>query len=178
MNKWDIRYRAVEKPDSRPLPFLVRAAQNLTPGRALDLACGTGRHALWLAAQGWQVTAVDYSAVALEMLRATAEQLGVAVEVRLADLETDEFDIAQDTYDLVCNCFYLDRDMFPKIRAGVSAGGVAIVIVPTFDDSPGLKPMNPEYLLRPGELIDFFTGWEILDYRENRLAEILARRPF
>lgn len=186
MNKWDERFRAGENLDLEPLPLLIRATENLVPERALDLACGRGRHALWLAAGGWNVTAVDSSRVAIEMLKEAAGELGVAIDARLSDLEKHEFEIAPSTYNLICDCFYLQRDLFPEIRAGVCPGGVTIVIIPMFDDSPAVKSMNPEYLLRPGELIEFFTGWEILDYREGRsgglqsrkVAEIVARRPF
>src|SRR6476469_7102782 len=64
---WDARYAATESLWTfEPNRFLVRETEGLAPGRALDLACGEGRNALWLAARGWQVTAVDFSAVALE----------------------------------------------------------------------------------------------------------------
>jgi 2-polyprenyl-3-methyl-5-hydroxy-6-metoxy-1,4-benzoquinol methylase len=85
----------------------------LLPGRALDIASGPDRHAIWLAQRGWQVTAVDKSAVAIDMLRHRAVEKGVSIDSRIADLENHEFLIASESYDLIVVCNYLQRDLFP-----------------------------------------------------------------
>src|SRR6476646_1454842 len=78
---WDARYAATESLWTfEPNRFLVRETEGLAPGRALDLACGEGRNALWLAARGWQVTAVDFSAVALDRGRERADRDGLTVD--------------------------------------------------------------------------------------------------
>ena len=80
---WEQRYAEGKQP-SVPIPFITQTAQQLKPGRALDLACGTGRHALWLAERGWSVTAVDGSPSAIRILRDQAGEL--PIEPLLADL--------------------------------------------------------------------------------------------
>lgn len=183
VSEWDDRYRRREHLDDPPMPLIVRVAETLAPGRALDIACGPGRHALFLAERGWYVTAVDGSRVAIEFLQARA--LGLTIDARVADLERGEFRIEPDAYDLICVCYYLQRDLFPHIRAGVRPGGLVVAAIHTVDDAPGVKPMNPNFLLRSGELRSEFAGWAILHYYEGKpteaghqrqVAEIVARR--
>jgi 2-polyprenyl-3-methyl-5-hydroxy-6-metoxy-1,4-benzoquinol methylase len=71
---------------AEPNRFLVAEVEGLAPGRALDVACGSGRNAVWLAARGWQVTGVDFSGVALEQARGLAAERGVDVEWVEADV--------------------------------------------------------------------------------------------
>jgi SAM-dependent methyltransferase len=85
---WDERYAASELVwGAEPNRFLAEAFAGVRPrGRALDLACGEGRNAIWLAAQGWETTGVDFSHVAIERARALAERRGVAVRFIEADV--------------------------------------------------------------------------------------------
>src|SRR5712671_4960727 len=119
-----------------PTPLLVQTAAKLTPGRALDLACGSGRNAVWLAEHGWQVTAVDRSPVAIPM-----------VETHVADLEKHEFQIGEAEWDLIVVSLYLQRDLFDLIKQGVKRGGVVLVIVHIFE--PGHE--QSRFSLNPGE---------------------------
>jgi SAM-dependent methyltransferase len=120
---WNLYYSDAANLDPSPAPLLVEIADRLPPGRALDLACGAGRNALYLARLGWQVTAVDASSTAIARLREGAR--GLAVDARVADLERREFAIEPDAWDLICDFHYLQRDLFPDIREGVRpAGGV------------------------------------------------------
>src|SRR5580700_4643199 len=100
---WDERYRtgqrAAEDLEAAPNPLLIETAKRLQPGTALDLACGTGRNALWLAEQGWNVTAVDGAPTAIEILRQRAAEKGIHVDVRVADLESGEYRIEPSTWD-------------------------------------------------------------------------------
>ena len=161
-----------------PNPLLVDATGKLPPGRALDLACGTGRNALWLAQRGWNVTAVDNSPTAIETLRGSAVQLGVAIDARVVDLETSEFAIAPTAWDLIAVCYYLQRNLFETCKSGLAAGGTIIAI--TLLIEPGKE--NSPFRLQPGELRGYFDDCEILHYREGRdqwrhaVAEIVARR--
>ncbi len=184
MPDWDERYRRGEM-ILEPLPLLARVVESLRPGRALDVACGAGRNAIFLAERGWQVTAVDFSSVAIELTTARALQCSVIVDARVADLERGEFVIVPATYDLICVCYYLQRDLFHQIRAGVSVGGIVIAAIHMVDNASDVKPMNPAFLLQPGELSTEFYGWEILHNYEGRAtesghkratAEIVARR--
>ena len=185
MVDWDERYRCGEHIMSEPLPLLVKFASAGAPGRALDVACGPGRHAIFLAERGWQVTAVDASRVAIELMNAKARERGLKIDARVADLERGEFVTEPNAYDLICVCYYLQRDLFPQIRAGVRVGGLVIAAIHMVDDAPDIKPMNPAFLLQPGELRAEFQGWEILHDYEGRAtesghhratAEIVARR--
>ena len=101
MADWNERYSRGEHLTKEPMPLLVRAISGLKPGRALDLACGKGRHALFLAERGWQVTAIDASHVGIEMAKAEARVRGVEVDWRVADLERGRFEIEAEAYDLI-----------------------------------------------------------------------------
>lgn len=183
---WNERYRRGEHLSDSPAPLVVKTVENIHPGRALDLACGGGRHALFLAEKGWRVTAVDGSRVAIESVQRRARERGLDVDARRADLEKHEFEIPAESFDLVCDCCYLQRDLFPAIRDGVRPGGMVIAIIHMLDDSPAVKPMNPDFLLKRGELRQFFAEWEIMHQFEGKpqdaphqraVAEIVARRP-
>ncbi len=183
---WDERYRsgerAAEDMDAAPAPLLVETAKKLAPGKALDLACGTGRNTLWLAEQGWNVTAVDGSPIAMDILRSRVSERGVMVTTRVADLEKFEYQIEPSSWDLVAICYYLQRDLFEPAKQGVVPGGILISIVHVTE--PGEEPTG--HRLRPGELERYFQRWEILHHREGTpndaahqrsVAEIVARRP-
>ncbi len=177
---WEVYYSDPANVDLAPAPPLVQVAGLLKPGRALDLACGTGRNALHLARLGWEVTAVDSSSAAIGILR--REAAGLAVDARVADLERGAFDIPPESYDLICDFFYLQRDLFPAIREGLRLGGVFAAAIHLRGEGAAGGPRNPAFLLEPGELRGHFVGWKILFYSEapedsgRRTARILARR--
>jgi SAM-dependent methyltransferase len=190
MPDWDERYRSGEHTTKEPSPFLRRATKNLKPGRALDLACGVGRHAIFLAERGWSVTAVDSSRVGIEVLqqraRGTPASRRLTIDARLADLEKGEFQIEAATYDLICVFYYLQRDLFPAVRAGLKPGGTIVAAIHLNDGKADAKPRNPDFLLNPGELKELFAAWEITYYREGESDEgghhhdtayLIARRP-
>ena len=189
--KWNARY-ADREPGAlpEPSPPLPDAVAGVSPGRALDLACGAGRHAVWLASRGWRVAAVDGSDAAVSLLLANAERAGCRerIEPHVADLETDppEFAIEPAAYDLIVDCFFLHRPLFAAVRGGVRPGGlfVAALHLPAVDGRRGHG-----YVLRPGELERMVGGWRwnVLHAAERTariaagdapgVAEIVARRP-
>jgi len=183
IQKWNDRYRAGEQVFRDPAPLVEKFAGNLAPGVALDLACGPGRNALFLAARGWEVTAVDGSPIAIDLLRERARSENLSSEARIADLERAEFEIAPASYDLICSCYYFQRDLIPALKNGVKPGGLAIVIVHLMD-SGEIQP-NP-YRARAGELREYFSDWTVLhDYEgqpheschAHQVAELVARKP-
>ena len=91
--RYRLRERAAEDLDAAPTSLVVATAAKLVPGKALDLACGRGRNALWLAEHGWEVTAVDGAHVAIEILRTRALERGLKINAVVADLENGEFEI-------------------------------------------------------------------------------------
>ena len=183
MSSWDERYKQGLHAKDEPHPLVLEYVSRRAAGRALDLACGPGRHALFLAHLGWHVTAVDSSAVATVMLRNRSRKEGLQIEAHLADLERHEFAVPPDTYDLIVICNYLQRDLFRAARAGTRIGGLIIAIVAMIDDDPSIKPMNPDYLVAPGELRAQFVDCELIhDFEGKRaegaraMAEIVARK--
>jgi SAM-dependent methyltransferase len=178
---WDQHFADPAYVNSTADPLLIQAADMLPPGRALDLACGPGRHALYLARLGWRVTAVDSSAVAIGLLR--AQSAGLAINTHLADLERGEFAIVPDSYELICDFLYLQRNLFPQIREAVHPGGIFAGAIHLVQEGCTASPCNPDFLLQPGELRSFFDGWKVLFYseggdpgRSRRTARIIARR--
>jgi tellurite methyltransferase len=174
---WDERYRAEGAKESRPTPLLVETAAKLQPGYALDLACGRGRNAIWLAGQGWQVAAVDGSHAAIESIKKRCPE----VDARVADLEKHEFAIGESAWDLIAVCYYLQRDLFEPVKRGVKPGAMVLVIVHLME--PGHE--QSRFSVQPGELAGYFQGWEILHYYEGKprdpehkraVAEIVARK--
>jgi SAM-dependent methyltransferase len=128
---WDDRYRAHDTVwGAAPNRWVEQQLAELAPGRALDLACGEGRNAIWLAGRGWRVTAVDFSAVAVGKGRSVAERLGVDVDWRVADVREftpdDEVDLA-----LICYLQVPEPDRRLVLRhaaAGLAPGGVLLVV--------------------------------------------------
>jgi tellurite methyltransferase len=177
---WDHHYSNPDGLDFTPAPLLVEVADRLPAGCALDLACGHGRNTIYLASLGWRVTAVDRSPVAIRLLRERSS--GLDVDPRVADLEAGEFRIAPVSFELICDFFYLQRDLFPQIREGVRPGGLFVGAIHLFD--PAAVPgRNPAFQLQPGELREEFSGWKILYYSEGlepgrtrRAARMVARR--
>jgi SAM-dependent methyltransferase len=174
---WDEHYAQAPEIDFTPAPLLIEVAELLPPGRALDLASGPGRNALYLAALGWSVVAVDSSAAAIRILRERAAASRLDVETHVADLESDAFGIEPGAYDLICDFLYLQRDLFSQIKEGVRPGGVVVAEILVRDDQPH------RFVLEPGELWAAFHGWKILSYSESPRAvhgrpsaRIIARR--
>jgi SAM-dependent methyltransferase len=183
---WDRRYRlrehAASDLEAGPTPLLIETAASLKPGRALDLACGAGRNALWLAQHGWEVTAADGAVTAIEFLHSRASNQGLKISAVVADLEKDEFNIEPSRWDLILKLYYLQRDLFEPAKRGVVPGGILISIVHLNEPGEGDGPFR----LRPGQMEKYFSGWEILHLREGKandpahrraVAEIVARRP-
>jgi SAM-dependent methyltransferase len=129
---WNRRYEATELVwTARPNRFLVEEVAHLPPGRALDLACGEGRHAVWLAELGWRVTGIDFSDVAIGKGRLLAEAREVDVDFRVADLTS--WEPGGERWDLVL-VFYLQlaaEERSPVLRRAADAvapGGVFLLV--------------------------------------------------
>lgn len=179
IEEWDQRYRSSKQVIETPSPLVVQFS-GLVPGRALDLACGPGRNALFLAEHGWRVRAVDGSKVAIERLRAS----NPSIDARVVDLEAGELAaVAPETYDLILSCYYLQRSLIPSMKAALRPGGFLIIIVHiTGADQPQGTPTRAY----PDELRELFRGWRILHYREGEpeeaghrhsVAELVAQKP-
>ena len=186
MPDWDERYRSGEDLTKEPSALLRKAIAELDPGRALDLACGVGRHAIYLARNGWKVTAVDSSRAGIEILQERARAARVTIDAQIADLEQHQFVIESSAFDLICVFYYLQRDLFPAIGAGTKPDGKVVAAIHLNDGKPDAKPHNPAFLLERSELRDLFSDWEIEHYHEGAADEsghhhdtayLIARKP-
>ena len=174
--QWDERYRVDELIwKAEPNRFLVEEAAGLAPGRALDLACGEGRNALWLAERGWQVTAVDFSSVGLEKARRLASERGL--ELVLVEADVLEWEPPAASFDLVI-VMYLHlpagaRRRVQERAASALAPGATLLVVG--HDSTNLTegiggPQGPAVLFSPEDIVGDLDGLDI--ERAER-----ARRP-
>lgn len=149
--------------------WLRRWAQACQPGHtALDLACGSGRHVRHLASLGMQVTAVDRDAPALAALSGLAETL-------LADIEAGPWPLGERQFDLVLVTHYLWRPLLPRIAAAVAPGGWLIYETFTEGQQSVGRPSNPEFLLRPGELLQACAGLRVVAYEDGFLDGVNPR---
>jgi SAM-dependent methyltransferase len=171
-------------PWAAPSSWLLANSERLPrAGSALDVACGAGRHALWLAERGLRVHGVDNDPEAIETLRAAASSRGLAVEAQLLDLESEHVELGSRAYDLVVVLNYLHRPLFSAICGALVPGG--LLLYETFLEGHGKlrKPSRTEHLLKPGELQALVSPpLEVLAEREGEfdgrlVASILARAP-
>ncbi len=177
---WNEKYRKQDSP--REAAEVVRRFAVLAPGRrALDVAAGNGRNALFLAGQGFTVDAVDISEVGLSRFA------GKHPRVRPVCVDLDGFDIPRERYDLIVNILYVNRRLFPGLREGLRPGGVLIfesLLEPS--DPSAAAGRRRDYYLRENELLHSFLSLHVLLYREletenageetRRLASLVARR--
>jgi len=168
---------------SEPSNWLVQNAALLPrPGRALDVACGRGRHALWLAAAGFETDAVDSDADSVAFLQEEAVRRGLSLRASVLDLEAEAgASLGCEDYDLIVVIHYLHRSLFPALRAALREGGVLVYETFTTKQAARGKPTNPRYLLKEGELRRLVEPLTILRYREgefeNRMvAGVIAQR--
>jgi len=140
-------------------------------GTLLDVACGGGRHLRWFHARGHRVTGVDRSAEALGTLAALARDGAELVE---ADIEAGPWPFAGRTFDIVVVTHYLWRPRLSDIVAAVAPGGVLVYETFAAGNEAFGRPTRPDFLLRPGELLDVCRDLRVVAY-ENGFLETPAR---
>jgi len=181
---WESRYGERTDAVRPPSQFLVEHLDRLPRGRALDLASGDGRHALYLARHGWTVDAIDFAYAGLARLQSVAGAERLRIQPVQADLA--HWVLPRERYDVVVNIRYLQRDLFDALKTALRRGGVIVFETFIRDQQQFGHPKNPAFLLERGELADRFGDFEILSYDEGRcetesgpafLARMLARRP-
>jgi SAM-dependent methyltransferase len=195
---WDTKHRlAGDAPPSGPASIVRELLPLLPTGPALDIACGTGRHALLLAARGQHVSAVDFSSVALDILEVRARSMHAparrskslkvsnglshgGLDLIQADLE--RIRLPECCYDLILCVQYLQRSLFPQMARALRPEGVLLFETYTraqLEFPAG--PRNPAYLLECGELREAFPELCVLFYRELRagqgIASLVAKKP-
>lgn len=152
-----------------PSSWLLENADLLPAGRgrALDVASGRGRHALLLAAAGFEVHAVDRDAEALASLEESARRLELPVTVERLDLETGRPDLGDRAYALVTVFNYLHRPLFPALAAALAPGGLLLYETFTVDQAAHGHPKNPDFLLEHGELPKLAAPLRVVREREG-----------
>jgi len=181
--RWDRKYAAREGPAHfRPRPLLTENRHLLGGGRALDVACGFGGSALFLASLGYHVDAVDTSGVALAQAQAEAARRNL--KINLVQADWTRWWVAPACYDLIVVFLYLSHQLMPKLADGLRPGGLLfqanrntrfLAIRPGF---------NPLVLVEPGELrrLAYSAGLEVLYHADGtpddaHVSQIIARRP-
>ena len=195
--KWNARYRGtpcacLAEPNALLVEWLPRVELELEPGSrtAVDVACGQGRHVLYLARRGWTVDAMDISEVALEQIAAAATAEGLSVTCHQRDFEPPAPLAASpfepDRYDLAVMMRYTNLPLLPYIAAALRPGGYLVTEVYLKSDRADAGPRNPDYRVTSGALREAAAGLETIAYlegvatdREGRstpLAQLVARR--
>ena len=187
MKDWDERFRNGEYPQAPdPAPMFERYVEAAPVGRALDVATGTGRNAVFLADAGYEVDAVDQSREGLRVTRDRAAERGVADRLHPVQADVPSYAFPEATYDLVAVSFYRVVDRFPDVKEALVPGGVLFVEhhLRTTDDVD-LGPSGDRYRFAANELLHSCLDLTVLRYEEGRetrddgkrgaTARILAR---
>jgi tellurite methyltransferase len=170
--RWDKRFGTKEFALGRkPNPFLKRYIHLLPKGKALDMATGEGRNAVFLAQHGFEVDAVDISKKGLKKARKLAREIGIKVNALLVDL--DDYQIEKGRYDLIANFYFLKRRLIPRIGKGLKKGGKVIFETYLLEHRTLAAggPKQAKYFLKPNELLRLFKNFRILFYREGIFRE-------
>ena len=140
--------------------LVIRSASLVAPGRALDLACGTGRNAIYLSSIGWNIIAIDIDPRVVPPASAR-------LDVRIMDLEKMPLDFEDASFDLIAIIHYFQPSLFPVVRRLVRPGGIIVTSA----------KMTGRFAAGPGELRGFFEGWELIHvFEDGAISELIARK--
>ncbi len=189
--RWNLKYEGTTYIYGKePTAFLNEKLSLLKKGKALVLAMGEGRNAVYLAENGFDVTGVDISAVGIEKCERLAEERGVVVNSVVADLT--DYDMGSEQYDLITNFYFFDESILPGVIDSLKPGGIFIFETYSRDHPKHSKfgPKNPDYLVKPNELLEIFKSLRILYYEDTvtelnegmhkgkaALIRLIARKP-
>jgi dihydroneopterin aldolase len=178
--------------DLLPSRFLTQELHRLPKGRVLDVACGSGRHSLYLAAHGFEVDAIDRDQESLAKLSSAAAQRRLYLNVKQVDLErrTEERpEFPPKTYDAIVVCFYLHRPLFPWLVEALKPQGVLLYETFTIDNYVRYRhPRRWEFCLAQNELLRLTSSLRVLSYDEGEheggpgmgsvfTAQLMAQKP-
>ncbi len=172
------------KPAQLLLDHLSLFTDGTLPGPILDVACGDGHNGIFLARKNLEVTCCDKSPEALDRARWLAAENGVTVEFWQVDLEREGINpLPEEFYGGILVFRYLHRPLIPSMKKALKEGGILIYETFTVEQPKFGKPHNPDFLLRLGELGEWFEGWKILHYFEGikdnpkrAVAQIVCRK--
>jgi SAM-dependent methyltransferase len=163
--KWEARHQRSKDSDQWPDPLITENQSLLRNGLALDLACGEGRHSLFLAQQGYEVIGLDISLTALQKLKTQADSKGLPIYPVLADL--DYFPLPENSFDVVALFYFYDPSLFESINDSLKKEG--ILFYSTYNENHlSVKPeFNQDYLVPQNMLERSFQGLRIV-YSNDR----------
>lgn len=169
-DKWERRYAEHSyTARTHPTQLLEEWLPRLPRGRALDLACGAGRNALHLAVAGYQVDAMDISAVALQRGAGRAGAMGVTVNWINVDL--DDTDLTADRYDVVVVARYINRGLTDALMRSLRDGGHMVYEQHLLTTQEVEGPRSHGFRLQPNELLEMFRALRVLYYREGLMTD-------
>lgn len=172
---WDLKYEQGLASLTEPDPFFISAYERFVypsfpnAGVALDLACGLGRHALWLANRSWQVSAVDVSDVAIGKLDQAARELSVNLDLFLGD--ASEYIFEPTRFDLIVLFYHLDRNLFPKMVSVLNPGGLLICKLSLLWDSDGRLTTGSNDQLGRNDLPSLVPELHVLYHQERPVRD-------
>lgn len=159
---------------TKPAPFVIEALKEMLPGFALDVGCGQGRNALYIARKGWKVDAVDSNAQVINDLAEQVSRYGLDIHPKVADVTSFTF---VKTYDAILCMMLLHfltkaewQSLIAQMKAHTSPGGIHVLAVFNDNNPAGTRP----YLFRPNELKSCYSDWDILTYHNNESSSILV----
>jgi len=165
--QWDARY--AKNKDTPQACRVLREFSHLLPksGQALDLACGMGGNALWLAEQGLTTSAWDLSPVGINKLEERAKQQMLSIDAKTRDIIAEP--PAENSVDVIVVSYFLERALFPALLASLKPSGLLFYETFVQDKPQGVGPSNPDYLLKQNELLEISGDLIIRVYREEGL---------
>jgi len=184
-SKWNQRYAEDSYRKSNPVTLLSDWLPRIPVGRALDVACGAGRNALLLAEAGFQVDAIDISAVGLKRLAGEARERGFSINCIEHDLDQD-YAFASG-YDLIVVLWYVNLELIERLCACLAPGGYLVCEEHLQSEQEVIGPGNDDYRVAPGALCTAVSSLDLLLYEERieaipeggqlASARVVATRP-
>jgi SAM-dependent methyltransferase len=173
-DKWNQRYTEDSQRKNNPVSLLREWLPKLRVGKALDVACGAGRNAIFLAQGGFRVDALDISPVGLELARREAERLGLEIDWIEQDLD-QPFDFDTD-YDLIVVLWYVNLPLIARLCDCLAPGGYLLCEEHLVTERQVVGPTDKRFRVAPGALREAVAGLEIELYEES-VVEDIAGEP-
>ena len=183
-DKWEQRYREDSYRKTNPVQLLHDWLPQISPGRALDVACGAGRNAIFAAESGFRVDAIDISAAGIELARLDAEERGL--EINWIEHDFDQNYAFDRDYDLIMVLWYVNLPLIRRLCDCLAPAGYLICEEHLRADADVIGPQNPDFRVAPGTLREAAGTLEVLHYVEGieateegsqvASAQLVARR--
>ncbi|KXB08578.1 hypothetical protein AKJ56_00880 [candidate division MSBL1 archaeon SCGC-AAA382N08] len=186
--KWEKKYRkGNHHTEEEPSPLLLQWLESLPSGKALDVGCGAGRNSLFLADQGYEVDAIDFSEEAIKRGKSRAQDLGLEINWIQADVNKYEF--PSEKYDLIIVTFFHPRGMLSEIKKSLKNDGFFLYEHHlSVEDEIVRGPKSDKFRYEPNELLKLFSDFQVLYYREgilgretdekSAIVKMVARKAF